>query len=468
MKIPTNRGELIEILRFIRTTDFDTSTPEGRTRERNRRIILNSIASVFARVAVAGVSLAIVPMLLGNFDKEIFGMWATITATAAWFTLFDLGIINGLVNAISEAYGKDDRNLSAGYVSTTFFTLLVLSVVASVFFLAISKNIQWNTLFAIGINVDINTVRLTVTWAALPLLLGMPFSVVRQIYAGYQKAYVGYSFAIAGSILTVFTLYIAIRNGLPLYLITAIFTGVPGLFAALNFLYLAKIEMPWLSPRISKYSWNSLKRLLRTSIPLFLFQIGALLVNQSQPIVLAHQATLEIVADYSVIIKLQLAFMSLILMSTIAFVPTFREANERGDHAWVKNSFYRMLKIRMFLTILFGATLLIGGNILIKLWLGESAISYGIHIWIVIIILMIVSTWVTAYSDLLIIMDRIWPQVFIVLLNGVSILFLTFILSPIFGLMGALIGTTAFTLFVSSWLVPLLARPFLSQNKREV
>ena len=55
MKIPTSRGELIEILRFIKTTDFDTSTPDGRTRERNRRIILNSIASVFARVAVAGV-----------------------------------------------------------------------------------------------------------------------------------------------------------------------------------------------------------------------------------------------------------------------------------------------------------------------------------------------------------------------------------------------------------------------------
>ena len=111
-----SRRRFEDILGLIRLSSFDVSTPEGREKERYRRIVLNTIASVFARISTAIVSLAIIPMLLTYLDKQLFGMWTTITVTVTWFTLFDFGIINGLVNAISEAYGRDDREIASGYV----------------------------------------------------------------------------------------------------------------------------------------------------------------------------------------------------------------------------------------------------------------------------------------------------------------------------------------------------------------
>ncbi|OGO15161.1 MAG: hypothetical protein A2Z14_18140 [Chloroflexi bacterium RBG_16_48_8] len=446
---------------MIRLSSFDVSTPEGREKERYRRIVLNTIASVFARISTAIVSLAIIPMLLTYLDKQLFGMWTTITVTVTWFTLFDFGIINGLVNAISEAYGRDDREIASGYVSTALIVLVMISVLTSIIAVLLAPHINWNQVFAISDNIETERVRLIVLSASLPVLIGMPFSIVRQIYAGYQKSYVGHLFSIVGSMITILAVYFAIHLQLELHYITAVLIGIPILFAGINLVYIFGVEMPWLRPRLSRIRISSLKRLLRTSIPLFLFQIGALLVNQTQPIILAHRSGLEEVTEYTIVIRLYQAFMSLITVSTIAFVPPFREASERGDHAWVSVGFRKMLSIRMILAILFSFMMALFGNFLVGKWLGRTDIVFSLAVWIVLSVMLVSSTWSTAFSDLLVIMEKIWIQVVLVLFNGVSILALTYLLSPSIGVMGALIASNGFTFLVLSWLLPRISRSLL-------
>lgn len=450
-----------DILGLIRPSSFDISTPKGREKERYRRIVLNTIASVFARISTAIVSLAVVPMLLTYLDKQLFGMWATITVTATWFTLFDFGIINGLVNAISEAYGRDDREIVSGYVSTALIVLVIISVFASMIAVLLAPHINWNQVFAISGNIETKQVRLIVLSASLPILIGMSFSIVRQIYAGYQKSYVGHLFSVVGSAITILAVYFAIRLRLELHYITALFIGTPILFAGINLVYIFGVEMPWLRPKLSQVRISSLKRLLRTSIPLFLFQIGALLVNQTQPIILAHRSGLEEVTEYTIVIRLYQAFMSLIAVSTIAFVPPFREASERGDHRWVSVGFRKMLAIRMILAVLFSFMMTLFGNFLIDKWLGQTDIAFSLAVWIVLSVMLLSSTWSTAFSDLLVIMDKIWIQVVLVLFNGISILAFTYLLSPSLGVMGALIASTGYTFLVLSWLLPRISRSLL-------
>ena len=168
-----SRRRFEDILGLIRLSSFDVSTPEGREKERYRRIVLNTIASVFARISTAIVSLAIIPMLLTYLDKQLFGMWTTITVTVTWFTLFDFGIINGLVNAISEAYGRDDREIASGYVSTALIVLVMISVLTSIIAVLLAPHINWNQVFAISDNIETERVRLIVLSASLPVLIGM-------------------------------------------------------------------------------------------------------------------------------------------------------------------------------------------------------------------------------------------------------------------------------------------------------
>ncbi len=450
-----------EFLSLIRLSPFDASTPEGRVKERYRRIALNTIASILARLATALAGIAVLPMLLNYLDKHLFGMWTTITASVTWFTLFDLGLVNGLVNVISEAYGKDDQEVARGYVSTTFIVLVLISSSMTIAALTLSPHINWRQIFAIGDSIDNESIRLVVLGASLPIIIGMPLSIVRQIDAGYQNSYVGHIFSFLGSIVSVIAVYIAIDLKLDLHYITTLLIGIPILAAGINIAYLFKFDMPWLRPKLSSFGSVSLKRLLSISVPLFLFQIGALLVNQTQPIILAHRAGLTEVALYAVAIRIYQAFMSVIAMSTIAFVPSFREATERGDHSWVTVNFKRMLAIRLLLATLFSFVMIFFGNFMVEKWLGRTDIVFSLSLWIILAFLMLSSTWSTAYSDLLIIMDKIWIQVVLVSINGISILGLTYVLSPHFGISGAIIATTCFTVSVLTWILPMIAKPFL-------
>ena len=61
-------------------------------------------------------------------------MWMAMSSLVAMLGFADLGIGNGLLNAISDAHGRDDRGDAARYVSSAFFSLVAISLVALVAF----------------------------------------------------------------------------------------------------------------------------------------------------------------------------------------------------------------------------------------------------------------------------------------------------------------------------------------------
>jgi hypothetical protein len=87
--------------------------------------------------------------------------------------------------------------------------------------------------------------------------------------------------------------------------------------------------------------------------------------------------------------------------------------------------------------------------------------AFTIKVWAAVGIMMVSATWGTAFSDLLTIMDRIWIQTLLVLVNGVGTALLTFFLTPAFGVLGAIAALSFVTLFMLSWLAPMVARPLL-------
>lgn len=446
---------------LLRTTAFNGATAEGRSLERYRRILLTTTTSVMARGLGVMVSLVTVPLTLTYLGKAEYGLWAIITSFTTWVALFDFGILNGLVHAVSEAYGKDDRDAAAGYVATAFWLLLAIAAVLAVALIALLSVLPWASLLGVGTVVPARVVRLSVLAAALPVIVGVPLSIVRQVYAGYQKTYIGNAFIAGGSAITLVGVIAAVRLRAGLPVLILVYGGVTAVVSVLNLVYLVRREMPWLMPRARLLSRTALRRLSASSTPLFIFQIGALLVNNSQLLILGHRATLPVVTEYSVLIKLYTVLASFITLSTYSFVPSFREAFERGDHGWLRTSFRRMLSLRMAFSLGGALAMIVGGNRLLALWLRRADIHFSQTVWITLGVLMLASTWQSAFGDLLTIMDRVWIQISFVLLNGVVTVYLTYLLVPVFGVLGALIAVLTVTLVLLSWLMPLVARPLL-------
>jgi O-antigen/teichoic acid export membrane protein len=205
---------------------------------------------------------------------------------------------------------------------------------------------------------------------------------------------------------------------------------------------------------------------MASSTPIFLYQIGSLLVNNSQPMIMLHYTNLTTVADYSIVIKLQVVLSGVLVWGTNSFIPTFREARERGDFAWMRLSFKRMVTLRLALSVLVSLVLFAFGNRLIVLWLRQNSVHFGPAVWLAMSASIIGAAWVSAYGDFLTVMDIIWIQVVMVILNGVGTAILTVVLAPRFGVLGAIIAVSFVNVLFTSWLVPFIAKPVLWADAR--
>src|SRR5437762_4195538 len=105
----------------LRLKPFDTSTPEGRSKERYRRVALAAAASLLAKAVHSIVLLVTVPLAVGYLGAERYGMWMTMSAVIAMLAFSDLGMGLGLMNVLSQAHGKNDLTTARQAVSSAFF-----------------------------------------------------------------------------------------------------------------------------------------------------------------------------------------------------------------------------------------------------------------------------------------------------------------------------------------------------------
>jgi O-antigen/teichoic acid export membrane protein len=445
----------------LRFKPFDAATEEGRSLERYRRIGLTTVSGFTVRLISMAISLVTVPLILGTLGKERFGLWNTITTVTAWVALFDLGLSSGLVNRLAKAYGRQDDEEANRYFVTALGAMMALAALLAVGLVVALPLIPWSHLLGVRGEVDNATVVWSVAAALGAFVVGMPFGVVPQLYAAFQRAYLTNGFNLLGALLGFGLLLVALGRhaSLPV-LIVAVSSGmILGSIGGLA--YALARGFPWLRLRPSHLSWSTLRSLMSLSVPMFLFQVGALAVNETQSIILAQRCGLATVADFGIAMRLYLLTASLIQLGTGSFIPPLREAHERGDSRWARTAFGRLLLVRLGIAAFGGLTMALFGNLIVRVWLGRGDIVFARQVWIALAVLQVSVAWVSTYSELLWIMDRLWVLVALVAANGTVTVMLTWHLAPKYGVFGAIVAVGGMTIGLNTWLTPLLARTLL-------
>ena len=450
------------VLELARLEPHDTSTAEGRSRERYRRIALSAVVSVVGRAVAAGAALAAAPIALGYLGKERYGLLAVIGSLTTWASLLDLGMTGGLLNAVAEAHGRDDREATRSYFSTAFYSLVAIAALAGAAVAVLLPVVSFPGIIKAPPSVDDRTVVTGFATALSLVIATLPFGAVTQVYVGRQKGYVAIVFTTSAAIMTLLALVASVAAKASFAVVVAVTNSSALLAGVMGLGYLLTREMPGLRPTPSAMSAPALRRVLGTAVPLFLFQIGGLLVNQSQQFVLVRRVGLGTVAEYDVLWKVYVVLASVITLSTASFAPSFRESFERGELAWMRRSFFQLVGIRMALSLGAAALLALAGNLALRLWLGRLDFQYGTTAWLLLGLLLCSTVWTASFVELLTILDRIWPQIVVVLAQGFATIAFTWVLGPKMGVIGALFGVTAPAIGLSAWLFPRMARTVLA------
>jgi O-antigen/teichoic acid export membrane protein len=308
-----------------------------------------------------------------------------------------------------------------------------------------------------------NETRVVVGAVMAIFLFEFPLCLVPTIYAAYQRGYVAAVFNIVASIASLAALVAAMyfKLSLPWLIVGSGGTGVA--IMLINFGYGLR-EMPWLRPRISQVTRGALRALAGTSLALFVFQLGALLVNETQSLIIARRLGLSQVADWSVFMRVYLFPAMFLQMIDAPLIPAFREAYVRGERDWLRTAFWRVTKLKMAIALLASGLYLACGNWVATLIAGQP-IVLSPSVWAASSFLLIVAVWNGSFNDLMIAVDRLRLLVITVLFNGLVTPVLSYVLAPSLGLFGVVLATPIFSFAVSGWLLPWACRDLIHRDR---
>jgi len=418
----------------IRLTPYDTSTEYGRSKERYRLIALSSFTSIFAKLITSLLGLITVPLTVNYLGKEQFGLWMVVSSLIVWMQLADFGISNGLTNALAEAHGRDDRETATSYVSTAFVATTLIALICLGPVIALAYFLPWESILNLQSLALKPMVINCFILAGLMFVLNLPLAIVNRIFIAYQLSYVVNLTQIVSSLVALLGLILAVKLKLSLPMLVLLISVGPLVGNVIAWIML-KRKTPWLSIGIRTVSWPAFRRVANSSVPMFVYLAGSMLTCQLVNVIIAQVGSLSMVADYNILWKIYLMIFTLGVSFSTPFYAAIREAFERKEADWVAKSITRALKIRLAVILSPALFLVFYGDWIIKIWVKKQLESpFGLYGWLLFFGCMILYTLYSTLSEILVSLDRIWAQNFLLISSSIIALVGHYLFIPIIGL----------------------------------
>jgi O-antigen/teichoic acid export membrane protein len=423
--------------------------------------------------AAAGVAKAIgllaslisVPLTYRYLGTERYGIWMVLISIISVMGFADLGIGNGLINAVSEAYGKNNRHLASEYVSSALAPMLCIAIFLAIVGAVGYPFLPWLRLFNVRSGAaameGARAFRVLYCW----FVISIPLGVVTRVQAGLQQGYSSQIVGALGSIVSLFAMLqvIALHGSLSWLVFASIFGAVAS--TVVNGWILFR-EHPWLLPSWTAYRRSSAYKILKLGLMFFVLQCAVAVGYTSDNIVIAQILGAAAVAAYAVPQKL-FGFVSMLVgMGITPLWPAYGEALARGDVEWLRRAFLASLRVTLAITVPLCALLVVAGPRILSFAVGKS-----LHASMSLLVVLAVWGVVNAVSN-----------VMAVLLNGTGVvkvlsttavfaslsnLSLSILLTRRLGVMGVCLGSIITQLLITFPVCFLLIRNLFRRLAKE-
>ena len=407
----------------------------------NQRSVMakkNVLASMLIKGADTLVYLLLVPLTLGYLNAYEYGIWLTLSSILAWINSFDIGLGNGLRNKLGTAMAENDRERARGYVSTTFFMLLILSIGIFIVFSLLINVLDWYSI----LNVDSATVgnlKEVVLVSFLFFCLSFIFRFVGNVYQGLQLPAVNNLIGL-GAHLFAFIVICILRLTIPasLFWVVVVYSAA---FPAVYFLCYPVTFFklyPYLAPSFRYFRKEYLKDLFSLSISFFVIQVMALVLFSMSNVIISNLFGPDQVTPYNIAFK-YFSFVSIFFGFLLAPIwSATTDAYAKGDLQWIQSSLNKIMKIMLGVLCVIVLMIACSGWIY-KLWIGNS-VEIPIELSILMGIYVLLIQYSLAYSSILNGMGKLKLQMINIIIVSVLFYPICYFFAQYYGVNGILVG----------------------------
>jgi O-antigen/teichoic acid export membrane protein len=407
--------------------------------QRFNRIVKTTGASAIARTIGIFTSLISVPLTFRYLGTERYGIWMILISFISVLAFVDFGIGNGLINAVAEAYGRDDRVRAQQAVSSAVLLMVALAACFGAVGAVAYPWLPWTRLLHGATIEAVAEGRSAFLVMYCWFVLSLPLSLVTRVLAGLQRTYTAQIVVALGNIASLVALLtvIAMHGGLPALVLASI-SGVI-LATAANISLLLR-DFSWLTPSFAACHAASVSKMMRLGATFFVLQCCFAAAYTSDNLVIAQVLGPATVAAFAIPQKLFSSVDMVVNLGIAPLWPAYGEALARGDLAWVRKAFWGSLGLTLVLTLPLCTALAFGGPWILRVAAGRT-LRVPLTLMIALGVWGVVSALSNAVATMLNGTGVVKPQTLVVVFASLCNLCLSIILTRRLGVVGVCLGS---------------------------
>ena len=362
----------------------------------NFNIFKQTSWSILIRILNSGISFISISILLKILGINEFGIWITILALFASFSFVDLGLANGLRNALPKF--ENDRIKSNNLIVQTFLLTIIIAVIAIIIFEIFSFS-----------NMLVDFLKLEYKIVELEIIIDILFYLfiitlcVKPAHAVIQADHKSHHVSLllltaqALSLLGYSVIFILDAEN-PLFKVVLTY-AITTLVTHLSFcIYVIRSKIKDLN-NIS-IDLNPVIDLLKSGLLFFVTAISFLSILQIINVLVIRNLGPAAAGEYGLYSKLFFAINQIAIAGFVPIWSAFASATEKNDFIWKKKAF---MKIEKTFLIVLGMLFIvfIGGKLIFEIWLGNDSFTYSYPLGSLFSILSLMIVINTGYSYIL-------------------------------------------------------------------
>jgi O-antigen/teichoic acid export membrane protein len=386
------------------------------------------------------IGLSLVPLTIHSINPVQFGIWLTISSMGAWISNFDIGLSHGLRNKLAHALALGETDNIKGYVSTTYAILFLVSLFVFFVFSFTGSFFDWNQILNINSSINYNI------WPVIVVTLAgfcVQFALqpINTVLIATHNPFKASLITFLGQLLTFVIIFVWTRYiPITLLMLVTIMVAGPILVMVLAHFYFFIGDLRKFSPRFGAIQFTSAKSLLHTGGVFFILQLGALILYQTDNIIITKTLGPKEVTVFNIAYKIFTVLMTVFSIILAPYWSAFTDAYAKNDMDWIKNSISKMQKIWLLIC---GASILVyllSGPIY-KLWIGNAVHVPGLLSFSMAIFVMVLTRY-GIYTSALNGMGKLKIQLFFLVLSAIVNIPLSIFLIHKIGISGTIIANT--------------------------
>lgn len=323
------------------------------------------------------INLAFVPLLLNSLNEQRYGIWITITTIISWFSIFDIGLCNGLRNKLAECIAKCDFSKAKEYVSTTYIMLLYCLLPLSIILTIITHFVDWTRMFNTN-TVPNSELEFLMFGIIILIILQIFFKTIQSILYSLQKPFEATLVVTLGQILAFILVWCYQKFSSHIYLpyLGFLIAGAPVIiFLIYSFFIFHRLQ--YLRPSVNSFNKSLRSDIFSIGQKFFWIQLSSLILFQSNNFIIIQICGDSSVTQYNIAYKyLSLVFIAFSIISTPFWsITTDLFTKGQYDNIW---KFLRRQEYILWGLTLVGILMIFASPIIYRLWLGDFPVNTGL------------------------------------------------------------------------------------------